>query len=95
MTNETKQQESERLAYDVPGFCEAVGISRSLFYDLQRDGDGPPITKLGDRHRRSLILAKDAQRWLEKRAAQSKMAAMDAREAALPRNPRGHNPART
>jgi predicted DNA-binding transcriptional regulator AlpA len=58
----------QRLAYDVPGFCEAVGISRSLFYDLQRNGEGPPITKLGDRHRRSLILASDARTWLLKRS---------------------------
>jgi predicted DNA-binding transcriptional regulator AlpA len=82
MMNEIKQSEDERLAYDVPSFCKAVGISRGLFYNLCRDGDGPPITKLGDRHRRSLILAKDAQRWLERRSAQSKMAAMEAREAA-------------
>jgi predicted DNA-binding transcriptional regulator AlpA len=68
MMNETKQQEHETLAYDVPGFCKAVGISRSLFYDLQRKNEGPRVTKLGDRHRRSLILASDARTWLQQRA---------------------------
>ena len=68
MMNETEQREREPLAYDVPGFCEAVGISRSLFYDLQRNGEGPRVTKLGDRHRRSLILASDARTWLLKQS---------------------------
>ena len=68
MVNETKQGESEMLAYDVPGFCKAVGISRSLFYAMQRDGEGPRITKLGDRHRRSLILTSDARKWLVQRS---------------------------
>ena len=68
MANETKQGESEMLAYDVPGFCKAVGISRSLFYAMHRDGEGPRITKLGDRHRRSLILTSDAKRWLIQRS---------------------------
>jgi predicted DNA-binding transcriptional regulator AlpA len=68
MMSETKQSETEKLAYDVPGFCKAVGISRSLFYDLLRNGEGPRVTKLGDRHRRSLILAEDARTWLLKRS---------------------------
>jgi predicted DNA-binding transcriptional regulator AlpA len=68
MMNETKQREREPLAYDVTGFCAAVGISRSLFYDLQRNGEGPRVTKLGDRHRRSLILASDARTWLLKQS---------------------------
>ena len=68
MMNETEQREREPLAYDVTGFCEAVGISRSLFYDLQRNGEGPRVTKLGDRHRRSLILASDARTWLLKQS---------------------------
>jgi hypothetical protein len=68
MMDENKQSEREPLAYDVTGFCEAVGISRSLFYDLQRNGAGPRVTKLGDRHRRSLILASDARTWLLKQS---------------------------
>jgi predicted DNA-binding transcriptional regulator AlpA len=68
MMNGTEQREREPLAYDVTGFCEAVGISRSLFYDLQRNGEGPRVTKLGDRHRRSLILASDARTWLLKQS---------------------------
>jgi predicted DNA-binding transcriptional regulator AlpA len=68
MMNESKQREREPLAYDVTGFCEAVGISRSLFYDLQRNSEGPRVTKLGDRHRRSLILASDARTWLLKQS---------------------------
>jgi predicted DNA-binding transcriptional regulator AlpA len=68
MMGENKQSENETLAYDVPGFCKAVGISRSLFYDLHRNGEGPRVTKLGDRHRRSLILASDARTWLLKQS---------------------------
>jgi predicted DNA-binding transcriptional regulator AlpA len=68
MMNETEQREREPLAYDVTGFCKEVGISRSLFYDLQRNGEGPRVTKLGDRHRRSLILASDARTWLLQRS---------------------------
>lgn len=48
------------LAFTVPQFCDAHGISRALFYILQRDGRGPRIMKCG---RRTLIARESAEAW--------------------------------
>jgi hypothetical protein len=48
------------LAFTVPQFCSAHGISRALFYILQREGRGPRIMKCG---RRTLIARESAESW--------------------------------
>lgn len=50
-----------REAYDVAGFCEAMGISRPFYYRLAADGRGPRSFKLG---RRRLISREAAHEWL-------------------------------
>jgi predicted DNA-binding transcriptional regulator AlpA len=71
--------ELEPLFYDVPTFCNAAQISRSLFYSLQRDGRGPRVTKLGGR---SLISTADAKSWRNKLSAISAVTAALAKERA-------------
>ena len=48
------------LAFTVPEFCQAHGISRALFYLRQRDGRGPRVMKCG---RRTLIARESAEVW--------------------------------
>jgi hypothetical protein len=48
------------LAFTVPQFCSAHGISRALFYIMQRDGRGPRVMKCG---RRTLIARESAEAW--------------------------------
>lgn len=47
-------------AQSVNEFCKTNGISRSLFYKLQRQGNGPQIMKVG---RRTLIALDSAVEW--------------------------------
>lgn len=47
-------------AQSVDAFCESNGISRSLFYKLQREGKAPRIMKIG---RRTLISSEAAAEW--------------------------------
>ena len=47
-------------AYSVPQFCLAYSISRSKFYELLNDGDGPKIMKVGSR---TLISVEAADIW--------------------------------
>lgn len=44
----------------VSDFCREHGISRGLFYNLLRDGEGPRIMKAG---RRTLISQEAAEEW--------------------------------
>jgi predicted DNA-binding transcriptional regulator AlpA len=46
--------------YSVSEFCRDHGISRGLFYNLLRDGQGPRVMKLG---RRTLISQEAAEEW--------------------------------
>jgi hypothetical protein len=46
-------------------FCEAHGISRALFYVMQRDGRGPAIMKVGKRTLISVEAATDWRRRME------------------------------
>ena len=48
-------------AYSVPGFCQAVGISKSLFYKLCQEGRGPKTLKVG---RRTLVSKSAAAEWI-------------------------------
>lgn len=57
-------------AFNVPGFCLAHGVSRSLFYSMLRSGVGPRIMKCGTR---TLISVESAQRW---RRARERVAAV-------------------
>jgi len=51
----------EPQAYSVPGFCQAVGISKSLFYKLCQEGRGPKTLKVG---RRTLVSKAAATEWI-------------------------------
>ena len=55
---------SEPLAYPVPAFCKAVGISVRTFYGLLERGEGPAIVKIG---RRTVIRREAADQWLKDR----------------------------
>lgn len=46
--------------YNVNEFCEAHRISRTMFYELAKEGRGPAVTKLGNR---TLILGEAARDW--------------------------------
>jgi predicted DNA-binding transcriptional regulator AlpA len=48
------------LAFTVPQFCSTHGISRALFYILQREGNGPRVMKAG---RRTLVSREAAADW--------------------------------
>lgn len=47
-------------AQDVNTFCETYGISRSMFYKLQRQGKGPRLLKIG---KRTLVTIEAAEQW--------------------------------
>lgn len=49
MGKATEQPSSEKLAFTVTEFCRLHGLSRSLFYALQRSGQGPVLMRLGGR----------------------------------------------
>lgn len=63
---DTRQQTSSAaqiaaaLAFTVPQFCETHGISRAMYYVLQRDGRAPISMKVG---RRRLIARESAEAW--------------------------------
>jgi len=50
-------------AYDVDTFCARHKISRSFFYLLLKEGNGPRLMKVG---RRTLITAEAAADWRHK-----------------------------
>jgi predicted DNA-binding transcriptional regulator AlpA len=57
-----------KQVYSVAEFCAQHGISRSLFYRLLQDGQGPRVMKVG---KRTLITNEAAEEWrrsLEKAA---------------------------
>ena len=47
-------------AHDVNTFCKTFGISRSMFYKLQRQNKGPRILKIG---KRTLITTEAIEDW--------------------------------
>lgn len=51
-----------KVAYRIPEWCEATGLSRSFIYDAIKAGM-LRITKVG---RTSLIMAEDGLDWLER-----------------------------
>lgn len=60
------QPPSERLAYTLPQFLEAVGVSRPKFYSLP-EGERPPTFTIG---RRRYVSEEDARAWVRRRAQQ-------------------------
>jgi hypothetical protein len=50
----------ELAAFSVYGFCIAHGLSRSKFYGMLREGEGPRVMKAGTR---TLISVEAAQAW--------------------------------
>jgi predicted DNA-binding transcriptional regulator AlpA len=52
------------LAFSVPEFCRAVGISVRGFYSLRARGEAPPSIKIGDRR---VIRRENAEKWLARR----------------------------
>lgn len=56
----------ERAAYSPAEFCRAHGISRTLYYDQKRRGNGPRTFKVG---RRELISREAAADWRRQREA--------------------------
>lgn len=54
----------ERLTWSVAAFCRAAGISKNLFYALARQGEAPPLTRVG---KRTLILQETGRAWLKGR----------------------------
>ncbi len=59
----------EPAAYSVDAFCRAHSISRSMFYALLRDGQGPRLMKIGARTLISREAAED-WRWARERATE-------------------------
>ncbi len=53
-------EKDKRLASSVDEFCEEHGISRSLYYELQKTKQGPKTMKVGARR---LISQESAAKW--------------------------------
>jgi len=66
MDKATTQAPAEVLAFTITDFCRAHKISRSLYYALQRSGEGPDEMKLGGR---KAISREAAARWRAAREA--------------------------
>ena len=52
--------QSPKLTYTIPQFCDGANVSRTHFYDLLKKGLGPRTMKVG---RRTLISAEAAAEW--------------------------------
>jgi predicted DNA-binding transcriptional regulator AlpA len=59
--NNTLETRVTPEAYSVLGFCQAFGISKSLFYKLCQEGRGPKKLKVG---RRTLVSRLAATEWM-------------------------------
>ena len=56
--------EPPKLAFTIPQFCVAHGISEAFYYQLQKDGKGPATMRVG---RRRLISIEAAKAWREEK----------------------------
>jgi len=64
--------EAEPALYTIEGFCKSHNVSRSLLYQLLRDGIGPRTIKLG----RTVRISREAEiAWRAERQAASNQAA--------------------
>lgn len=52
----------DTLALSITQFCEAMGISKSHFYALQKAGEAPKVVRVG--RRRVVIPRAEAERWI-------------------------------
>ena len=64
---ELPPQPTLRLAFSIPEFCEAHGISEGFFYKLKKQGEGPREMKVGAR---TLITFESAAEWRRARENQ-------------------------
>jgi predicted DNA-binding transcriptional regulator AlpA len=54
------------LAYSVKSFCKAISLSPSSFWKMKRNGEAPPMTRIGHR----LVIRREAaEAWLKSREA--------------------------
>lgn len=53
-------EKTETDAQSIETFCARNGISRAMFYKLQKAGNGPRVMKVGER---TLISAESAADW--------------------------------
>lgn len=58
----------DRQAYTIPEFCDAFGISRATFYELEKAGKGPRTMMIGTAVR---IRVKSAEEWARQREAEA------------------------
>jgi predicted DNA-binding transcriptional regulator AlpA len=49
-------------AQSIPDTASSAGISRSMLYEMIKEGRGPRVVKLG---RRSVVLIADRDSWLQ------------------------------
>ena len=54
----------DRLGWSIPEFCQLYGISEPLYYKLQRNGEGPVVSKAGAR---TIIQRDDGFAWARSR----------------------------
>jgi predicted DNA-binding transcriptional regulator AlpA len=62
----SKPTSVEPIAYGVPQFCKAVGISERTFWSMKQAGTAPPVCRVG---KRVLIRRAAAEQWLLDREA--------------------------
>ena len=53
---------SEPIAISIPEAARRCGISRAFMWKIIRHGSGPELLKIG---RRTLVLVKDLNQWLQ------------------------------
>jgi hypothetical protein len=49
-----------KLAFSIDEFCAAHDLSRAMFYELQKRGEGPTLMRVG---RRALVSCEAAEAW--------------------------------
>ncbi len=60
--------DTKRDSYSISEFCQRHGISRSKFYELQKEGDGPRTFRVGTK---PLISVEAAEAWRRKMEAKA------------------------
>ena len=53
----------EIFAFSVEAFCKSHNISRAMYYNLQKEGKGPRLMRVGTK---PLISAESAAKWRQK-----------------------------
>jgi predicted DNA-binding transcriptional regulator AlpA len=59
---------ADKLAFSISEFCRLHGLSRSLFYQLKRNGDAPAVMRIGGR---VAVSREAAARWRSERESAS------------------------